>query len=81
MTEFESIYEQICGLRADGVKYANEFKKGGACTELSQKAFSVRARLEERLNSFEDEDVLSLVDCYEEMQKLVAYKIWLYARA
>lgn len=81
MTDFESIYEQICGLRPDSVKYANEFKNSGACAMLSQQAYAARCRIEERLDSLDDEDMLCLVNSYEEMQKLVAYKIWLYARA
>lgn len=81
MTDFESIYEQICGLRPETVKYGNEFKKNGACAMLSQQAYAARCRIEERLNSLDDEDVLCLVNASEEMQKLVAYKIWLYAKA
>lgn len=76
---FESLYLQICGLsNFINPKIENEFKNGGLCAELSQKAYDARCRLEDRLQSLDDADVLSIVNAYEEMQRIVAYKVYLY---
>ncbi|MEF9975885.1 MAG: hypothetical protein RRY03_03690 [Oscillospiraceae bacterium] len=78
---FETMYNQICGLEENGGIIADEFTPFSECGRMSQEIYEARKRLGARLGTDEeDEDLMILVTNYEAMQQIVAQKVYEYAK-
>lgn len=74
----QEIYEQVIGARYN---IENEFADGKPCAQLYGRVNDARLRLSERTGiSFEDHDVLEIIQSMEEIAKICALKMFDYGK-
>jgi len=85
---FALIYDLMTGqAEADAVEsdlthmIKNEFEEGEECAKLYHRSYRVRVKLSGQLDrnaEGENPDVMEIVDCYEEMQRILCRQAFLY---
>lgn len=85
MSKQEKIYELVNGYfteevpaKVDGIHIENEFKGGSECSNLYEEVYALKAKINDRLSTDEDEDLEHLIDCMESINRIIALKMYTY---
>lgn len=85
MTTAERVYELLNGYltndvpdEVEGISIRNEFSDGKKCSNLSEKVYDLKQKINERLSTNDDAELERLITYMEEIQKIIALKMYVY---
>lgn len=79
MTPQEELWLKVMGMHAQPDGIPSEFEEGSPCMKLYDRIDDARVRLCERFGiDFEDPDMLEILNCEDEICKLVGCRMYRY---
>lgn len=72
------VYDRVMGFSEQtipGIPAENMFAEGAACDRLYEQLYEARLRICQRLGE-EDQDLVLMMDCFDQMIRLVAEKMF-----
>ena len=73
-------YNKDTGILSQNVIVEDEFEKGKECGALLEKVYGAKIRLAEKLGHQEDKDVEIIVDCMNEIMRILCLKMYDYGK-